>query len=92
MVDVIKRDGRREPFVSEKIVVSTMKAGAPPDDARSIAQTIERDVQQGMKTDEIRRRVLEQLRARNPSWEQHWLMYDESVKKRAPEIAQPAMR
>jgi transcriptional repressor NrdR len=92
MVDVTKRDGRREPFVPEKIVVSAMKAGAPPDNARSIAQNIERDMQEGMKTDEIRRRVLEQLRAENPSWEQHWLMYDESVKKRAPEIARPVMR
>jgi transcriptional repressor NrdR len=92
MVDVTKRDGRREPFVPEKIVVSAIKAGAPPDDARSIAQTIERDAQEGMKTDEIRRRVLEQLRARNPAWEKHWLMYDESVKKRAPEMARPAMR
>ncbi len=92
MVDVIKRDGRREPFVPEKIVVSAIKSGAPPNDARSIAQAIERDVQEGMKTDEIRRRVLEQLRARNPSWEQHWLIYDESVKKRAAGIAQPAMR
>ena len=92
MVDIVKRDGRKEPFVPEKITVSAMKSGAPPDDARRIAQAIERDVREGTTTDEIRRRVLEQLRARNPSWEQHWLVYDESVKKRAPAVARPPMR
>ncbi|NMC88441.1 MAG: ATPase, partial [Methanomicrobiales archaeon] len=36
MVSVVKLDGRREPFVREKITVSAMKAGAPPEEAREI--------------------------------------------------------
>ncbi len=82
MVEIVKRDGRREQFVPEKIVVSAIKSGAPPQESRTIAQSIEGVAHDGMSTQEIRRRVLEQLRAMNPEWEQSWLMYDRSVKKR----------
>jgi transcriptional repressor NrdR len=82
MVYVIKRDGSQEPFVPEKITVSALKSGAPVEDARKIAQAVERVAHDGIRTEEIRRRVLEQLRDMNPRYEQHWLMYDEAVKKR----------
>ncbi|MEG3056468.1 MAG: ATP cone domain-containing protein [Methanoculleus sp.] len=82
MVSVVKLDGRREPFVREKITVSAMKAGAPPEEAREIGETIERSAYDGMPSGEIRQRVLEQLRGRNPEWEGNWLMYDRAVKKR----------
>ncbi|MDN7025838.1 ATPase [Methanoculleus sp. FWC-SCC1] len=93
MVSVVKRDGRREEFVPEKIVVSAVKAGAPPDEARRIAQAVERVVHEEISTEEVRRRVLEQLRGRNVRWEQNWLVYDRAIKKReTQEIAQPAAR
>lgn len=93
MVDVVKRDGRREPFVPEKITVSAVKAGAPLEDARRIAQAVERVAHDGISTDEIRRRVLEQLRDQNAGWEQNWLVYDRAVKKReTAEIPQPVAR
>ncbi len=93
MVSVVKRDGRREEFVPEKIVASAVKAGAPPKDARRIAQAVERVAYEDIPTDEIRRRVLEQLRDQDPAWEQNWLMYDRAVKKRETrEIAQPVSR
>ena len=41
MIKVKKRDGRKEQFVPEKIVVSAIKSGAPPDFARTIAHDIE---------------------------------------------------
>ena len=41
MVKVVKRDGRMEEFIPEKIVVSVLKAGAPPDVARMIAKKVE---------------------------------------------------
>ncbi|MCK8519320.1 ATP cone domain-containing protein [Methanoculleus sp. 7T] len=82
LVDVVKLDGRREPFVREKVTVSAMKAGAPPEEARKIGEAIERVAYDGMPSGEIRQRVLEQLRDRNPEWEQNWLMYDRAVKKR----------
>ncbi|MEM4034218.1 MAG: ATPase, partial [Sulfolobales archaeon] len=34
MVKVVKRDGREEEFIPEKIVVSVLKTGAPVDIAR----------------------------------------------------------
>ncbi len=41
MVKVIKRDGREEEFILEKVIVSILKAGAPVDVARKIARKIE---------------------------------------------------
>ena len=93
MVDVVKADGRREPFVREKVTVSALKSGAPPEDARAIGEAIERVAYDGMPTGEIRQRVLEQLRNRNPEWEENWIMYDRAVKKRgAAAIATPPPR
>lgn len=82
MVDIVKVDGRREPFVREKVTVSALKSGAPPEEARAIGEAVERVAYDGMPSGEIRRRVLEQLRDRNPEWEENWLMYDRAVKKR----------
>lgn len=87
MVDVVKLDGRREPFVREKVTVSAMKAGAPPEEARMIGEAIERVAYDGMPSGEIRQRVLEQLRDRNPEWEENWLMYDRAVKRRGAVVA-----
>ncbi|WP_366515164.1 ATP cone domain-containing protein [Methanoculleus sp.] len=85
LVDVVKLDGRREPFVREKVTVSALKSGAPPKEARAIGEAIEQVAYDGIPSGEIRRRVLEQLRDRNPEWEENWLMYDRAVKKRGVE-------
>ena len=92
MVDVVKADGRREPFVREKVIVSALKSGAPVEDARAIGEAIERVAYDGMPTGEIRRRVLEQFHDRNPEWEENWILYDRAVKKRAAAIAAPPAR
>ncbi len=47
---VIKRDGKKEPFIKEKIVVSTVKTGAPVDIARGIADKIEKHPEENIKT------------------------------------------
>ena len=39
---VIKKDGKKESFIKEKIVVSTVKSGAPLHVARNIAEKIEK--------------------------------------------------
>jgi transcriptional repressor NrdR len=83
MVMLKKRDGRKEQFVPEKIVVSAIKSGAPPDIARMIAGDIERMVKEGMTTQEIKTRVLASLKSKNPEWERNWLVYDLAVKKRS---------
>ena len=82
MVKVTKRDGRTEDFIIEKAVVSMVKSGAPADVAREIAKNIEAEVHEGISTRDIKTRVLEELREKNPEWEENWLLYDRSVKKR----------
>lgn len=82
MVNVVKLDGKREPFVREKVTVSAMKAGAPPEEARRIGEAIEEVAYDGMPTGEIRHRVFGYLRSLNPEWEENWILYDRAVKKR----------
>jgi transcriptional repressor NrdR len=78
-----KQDGRKEPFVREKIIVSAVKSGADPDYARTIANEIEKNVKEGTATQEIRKNVLAMLKSRNPEWERNWMVYDTAVKKRS---------
>ncbi len=82
MVKVTKRDGQSEDFITEKVVVSAVKTGAPADVARKIAKDVEAKVYEGISTEEIRRMALEELRRKNPEWEKNWLTYDRAVKKR----------
>lgn len=83
MIMVKKRDGRKELFVPEKIVVSAVKSGAPPDVARLIGRDIERTIKEGVTTLEIKAKVLAGLKSNNPEWERNWLVYDTAVKKRS---------
>jgi predicted Holliday junction resolvase-like endonuclease len=57
LVDIVKVDGRREPFVREKVTVSALKSGAPPEEARAIGEAVERVAYDGMPSGEIRRRA-----------------------------------
>jgi transcriptional regulator NrdR family protein len=82
MIMVEKRDGRKEPFVAEKIVVSAIKSGAPPNVARTIASEIEKKATDGITTKELKKRVLGILKAKNPEWERNWILFDTAVKKR----------
>ena len=82
MIMVKKQDGRKEPFVAEKIVVSAIKSGAPPDIARTIAHGIELHAPDGISAKEIRGNVLGMLKTKNPEWERNWIVYDTAVKKR----------
>jgi len=83
MIMLKKRDGRKELFVPEKIVVSAIKSGAPPDVARTIAQDIEKMAKEGITTEEIKIKVLSMLKSKNPEWERNWQVYDTAVKKRS---------
>jgi len=81
MVEIKKRDGRKEIFIPEKVVVSAVKCGAKPEEARRIAKEIEAIVKDGTTTEEIRSKVLGMLRQKNPELEKNWLTYDRAVKK-----------
>jgi len=78
---VIKKDGRKESFVKEKIVVSALKTGAPLKVARDIAEKIEKEPKEEIKTTEIRKTVLDKLKLHNPDWPKRWYSYDKNVKR-----------
>jgi len=82
MIMVKKRDGRKETFVPEKIVVSAIKSGAPPEVARTIALGIENQAMDTISTKDLRGKVLGMLKAKNPEWERNWIVFDTAVKKR----------
>jgi len=78
---VIKKDGRKEPFIKEKIVVSAVKTGAPIELARDIAEKIEEHPKDEIKTLWIRKQVSDELKLHNPDWLKRWYSYDKNVKR-----------
>ena len=82
MAKVMKRDGAIEDYIHEKIIVSCIKAGAPVSVAREIAAFIGEKIKVETSTAEIKRFVLWMLRQKNPEWENNWLKYEETVKKK----------
>lgn len=78
---VIKKDGRKEEFIPEKIVVSAIKSGATVDIARDIAKKVGSIDKEEIETAEIRQIVLDELKNKNPDWHQRWLEYDKGIKR-----------
>jgi len=79
---VMKRDGSTEVFMSEKIVVSAVKSGAPYETARDIASSLSKRTESTMKSTEIRKHVLSELRTRKAaSAADAWEAYDRKHKK-----------
>jgi transcriptional repressor NrdR len=78
---VIKKDGKIEPFIKEKIVVSAVKTGASVDIARNIADKIESRSKDDIKTSWIRKQVLDELQLHNPDWPKRWYDYDKNIKR-----------
>jgi transcriptional regulator NrdR family protein len=78
---VIKKDGRKEPFIKEKIVISAVKTGASAEIARGIADKIEKKTKDEIKTLWIRKQVLDELELHNSDWPKRWYSYDKNVKR-----------
>jgi len=78
---VIKKDGRKEEFIPEKIVVAAIKSGAPPSKAREIAEKVENIEAEKIETKEIREIVLDELKKANPVWHERWVEYDKQIKR-----------
>jgi len=78
---VIKKNGKKEPFIKEKIIVSAVKAGAPVEIARKIADKIEGHSEESIKTIWVRKKVLDELEYHNPDWPKRWLSFDKNVKR-----------
>jgi len=86
---VVKRDGREEDFIPEKITVSVLKSGAPIDVARKItiitmAKLLERGVER-VTAKELTKIVLELLKKESEEWYHNWIVFDRAVKKRKTE-------
>ncbi|ABL79187.1 ATP cone domain-containing protein [Thermofilum pendens] len=86
---VVKRDGRKEEFAYEKIVVSCLKAGAPLEVARKIAKIVEGDLLKRkvseVTTKDLMKEVLALLKEENEEWYRNWIIFDRAVKRRATE-------
>lgn len=86
---VVKRDGSREEFAYEKIVVSCLKSGAPLNVARKIAKIVEAEILKSGKDEvtakDLTRMVLELLRKENEEWYRNWIVFDRAVKRRKTE-------
>ena len=78
---VIKKDGRKEPFIKEKIVTSAVKAGAPVEIARDIAEKIEKNLEDSIKTQYVKKQVLDELKYHNPEWPKRWMYFDKRIKR-----------
>ena len=78
---VIKKDGRVQPFIKEKIVVSAVKTGATVEVARKIAGKIEKNSKEDIRTSWIREQVLDELHIHNPDWPKRWYNYDKNIKR-----------
>jgi len=89
MVIVVKRDGRREEFIPEKIVVSCLKSGASIDAARRIAKIVEGRILDSGVTEvsarELTKMVLDLLKRENEEWYRNWILFDRAIKRRATE-------
>ncbi len=88
-ITVVKRDGSREEFAVEKIVVSCLKAGAPLEVARRIGKIVEGDLLKRRVTEittkELMKEVLALLKEENEEWYRNWIIFDRAVKRRATE-------
>ena len=84
---VIKRDGREEQFIPEKIVVSCLKAGADYETAKKIAKIIEGEVlkREKVTAKELTRWILDLLKKENEEWYKNWIVFDRVVKRRKTE-------
>ena len=78
---VIKKDGRKESFIKEKIVASALKTGASVEIAREIADEIDQHPQENIRTIWIRKHVLDKLKLHNPDWPKKWYNYDKNIKR-----------
>jgi len=86
---VVKRDGREEEFIPEKITVSILKSGAPINVARKItiltmAKLLERGVEK-ISAKELTKIVLELLKKESEEWYHNWIVFDRAVKRRRTE-------
>lgn len=81
-IQVVKRDGKAEPFQRQKIVKACTAVGAPADVAASIADEVEKSARDQMPTSEIKAMVLDRLGKIKQDWVKNWAQYEQSKGKK----------
>ncbi|MGY5874400.1 MAG: ATP cone domain-containing protein [Candidatus Thorarchaeota archaeon] len=80
-MEVKKRSGTTETFMSEKVVVSAVKAGASYEIAREIASSLSSRTESTIESSEIREFILSELRSKGAtSAADSWESYDSTHK------------
>ncbi|HLI46358.1 MAG TPA: ATP cone domain-containing protein [Geobacterales bacterium] len=88
-IKVTKRDGSEEDFVPEKLIVSILKTGAPPEVARKITfviigKLLENNTEK-ISTKELMKETLILLKKEKEEWYNNWIIFDRAVKRRSSE-------
>lgn len=81
-IQVVKKDGKTEPFQRQKIVNACTAVGAPADVAASIADEIEKSARDQMPTSEIRAIILERLGKIKQDWAKNWEQHEQTKGKK----------
>ena len=69
-ISVTKADGTRQLFDREKVIRTCLRIGASREVAETIAENIERNIHDGIKTRRILQMIFKQLSERNPAVDQ----------------------
>jgi len=77
--NVIKRDGRVEAFIPEKIAVSCVRAGLKPDVAHAISTEVSKKVYSNIPTNEVRKLVAKCIEKYDKAKAKAYLSYGERV-------------
>ncbi len=81
-VQLVKKNGKAEPFHRQKIVDACKAIGAPADVAANIADETEKIARDQMSTSEVRQLVLDRLSKLKQDWVNNWLKHEQTKGKK----------
>ena len=80
-IQVVKKDGKTEPFQRQKIVNACTAVGAPADVAAGIADEIEKSARDQIPSSEIRTMVIDRLGKIKQDWAKNWAQHEQTKGK-----------
>jgi len=80
-IQVVKKDGKTEPFQRQKIVNACTAVGAPADVAAGIADEIEKSARDQIPSSEIRAIVIDRLGKIKQDWAKNWAQHEQTKGK-----------
>ena len=85
---VVKRDGRTEEYIPEKLIVSLIKNGVPVEDARRIESEIRSRLfgRKKISTLELAALALEKIGELGAEYRLSWIYYDINHKRRRTDL------